>query len=126
MAISKIVDNRKYERKTVETCQKNSEDCMYLNKADGTCRAEWCIFKELPEMVKLNIKLTCGVCKKNTTTVSAYSSERKYICPECLDKLYDVIVEPKCGVCKTPIAAGEYLCSSCATKIKALYTHTHY
>ena len=122
MSISKIVDNRKYKnkRKEVEECHKNSTDCMYLNE-DGTCRAEWCIYEELPSMIRPNIKLTCGVCKSNTTTVSAYSSERKYICPECLDKLYPVIVNPKCGVCGRSTTAGVYICSSCAAKI-----HTHY
>lgn len=86
MAISKLVDDRKYEKKTVETCQKNSKDCMFLDKSDGTCRAEWCIFKELPEMVKTNVQLTCRICGR-TKIVSVYSGETQYICDNCIDRI---------------------------------------
>lgn len=120
MAISKLVDNRKYEKKTIETCQLNSKDCMFLDKADNTCRAEWCIYKELPEMVKLNVKLTCEVCKKNSTTVSVYSGETKYICDECLEKIKNRTESHTCEVCGASISYDRSICSSCGSKLRRI------
>lgn len=117
MAISNIVDSRKYKRKTIETCQKNSSDCMFLDKKDNTCRAEWCIFKELPEMIKLNVKLTCEICKKNMTTVSVYSGETKYICDECLEKIKDRTDNHNCEICGSSIAYDRSICTTCSNKL---------
>ena len=121
MAISKLLENKKsIKKKEVEECHKNSTDCMYLDKKDGTCRAEWCIFKELPEMVKLNVKLTCEVCKKNTTTVTVYSGETKYICDDCLDKLNTSIKDHKCSICGASISTDRCICSTCGNKLRRI------
>ena len=96
MGISKFVDGKTKNKKSLaEPCHKNSIDCMFLDQDSGTCRAEWCIFEELPEMVNIPVHITCSICRSNSKTVSAYSSERSYIC------------------------------DSCASKIRALFTHSH-
>lgn len=125
MGLVKNVNQRKLKKMEVEPCHKNSTDCMFLNKTNGMCRAEWCVFEELPEMVKINVELTCEVCNKNKTTVSVYSGETKYICDDCLDKLYKVIKDPVCDICGTPISHDRSICTTCASKIQALYTHSH-
>lgn len=85
MAISNILDKGKYTRKTVEPCMKGSTDCMFLNE-NGSCRAEWCIFEELPEIENLQVTINCYICN-TPKTVSAYSGERGYICKDCAAKI---------------------------------------
>lgn len=113
MALIKENNEKKLVKRKVEPCDMDTKDCMFLNKSNGNCSAEWCIFKELPKMVRLNVKLTCEVCKSKTTTVSIYSGETKYICNECLKNIDDVINHPKCSRCGTSTSIGKYLCSSC-------------
>ena len=127
MGLVKIENKRKIKKVKVEDCSEhiNSSDCMFRNKKTGKCRGEWCIYKELPKLVDINVELTCEVCKKNKTTVSVYSGETKYICDDCLDKLYTVIKDPTCDICGTSIPVNRSICTACAAKIKALYTHSH-
>lgn len=88
MSISKIVEKEDGKKKSsIEKCHKNSKDCMYLNKDNGTCRAEWCIFEELPDMIDPSIEITCSICGTSHKTVSVYSSERHYICDTCINKI---------------------------------------
>lgn len=110
-------------KRDVEPCTMNTDDCMFLDKDTGNCSAEWCIYKELPKMVRVNVKLNCEICKTNSTTVTVYSGETKYICKECLNKINSFITNTKCNICGTDTSeSGKCICNSCASKIRRYFT----
>lgn len=115
MGLIKENNTKKIKKKEVEACDMDTKDCMFLDKSTGNCSAEWCIYKELPKMVRLNVKLTCEICKTKTTTVSIYSGETKYICDDCLKTIDNVVNHPTCSSCGASTSIGKYLCQSCIT-----------
>lgn len=86
MSISNLVDDRPIRKKSeIEKCHLNADDCQFLD-GNGNCRAEWCIFEELPKMINPKISISCYICGA-TKTVSAYSGERGYVCPSCASQI---------------------------------------
>ena len=118
MGLSRILDK---EYKTSDSlnvsCSEGHSDCMF--NINGTCSAEWCIFKELPKMITTGKNVKCKVCKKNTTNVSVYSGQNEYICNDCLQKIYNIIENPKCGICGKSVELGESICSSCRSELES-------
>lgn len=120
MGISKILD-KKYKKSedysTTIKCVKNITDCKYIAKDGKTCSAEWCIYNELPKMITEEKEINCILCDKSKT-VSIYSSESSYICPECKEIIDKIFKNSKCQICGNKTNPGQFICENCAIKIK--------
>lgn len=91
MGTSKIIDRRCYTKKKEENikCVKNDPDCMFTD-GKGNCIAEWCIFDKVPKVITATKIVTCTICG-HKSTVSALSATKGYICPECINKIKELI-----------------------------------
>ena len=98
-------------------CMKNKPDCYYLG-ADGNCSAEWCIYDNLPKILKDTKLIKCAICNENTTRVSLYSNRTEFICSTCQPKLIRIIKNKSCPICGRGIQYYESICTTCASKIK--------
>lgn len=126
MGLSKIVDpvlNKEFPD-TETGCRLGRMDCQYLD-SNGDCSAEWCIYEELPKIIKTDKKVTCSICGKNTKIISLYSGITEYTCPECRTKIKKITKDEKlCSVCnENKIAVDQYICTSCQKKLITYVNH---
>ena len=122
MGLSTVLD-KKYKNQTSKkdksiACLNNVLDCRFID-GNGNCKAEWCIFNELPEMVQKVKQINCIICNK-PKEVSVYCGETNYICEDCKKIIDKVFKNPTCGICGASTVPGQAICQNCAVRLKEL------
>lgn len=84
------VKNIQKEEKII--CPYNNTNCMFYYGDNGHkhCIAEWCIFSRFPKIIITTREVKCIFCD-NIKTVSTLSGQKEYVCPECREKIKELM-----------------------------------